>query len=112
VLFSVYDPECEWDMAHYERWPETRVYRGHEGLGEFFTTWLEPWEDIQAGMTDAIDLPDDRVFVFARGSGQGRLSHAPVEIPRFAQIITFRDGKFLRVDNYSDIAAAQRAAGV
>jgi hypothetical protein len=37
---------------------------------------------------------------------------AEVEMPPLAQIIDFRDGKVLRVDNYSDVEEGRRAAGL
>ena len=41
----------------------------------------------------------------------GRLSRAPVESPPFAQIIEFREGRFLRIDNHSEVETALKAAG-
>jgi SnoaL-like domain len=111
-LLELYHPECEWNMSNYSVWPEDRVYRGHSGLEKFFTAWLDPWTDFRAGFTDAVDLPDLRLFVVVRGDAQGRLSQAPVEIPPFAQIIEFLDGTLLRVDNYSGIETARKAVGI
>jgi len=111
-LLRLYHDECEWHMSNYDGWPEDRVYRGHEGMAQFFNTWLEPWEYFLISLEEASDLPDDRIFLVAQGHGRGRLSQAPVEIPPLAQIIEFRDGALLRVDNYSDVETARRAAGL
>jgi ketosteroid isomerase-like protein len=111
-LFELYDAECEWQMSNFDGWPESLYYRGREGLKDFFDAWLAPWEDFDAVITKAIDLPDDRVFIIGHISGRGRLSGALVELPPIAQIIEFRNGRFLRVDNYSDLETGRKAAGL
>ena len=94
MLFQLYDPTCEWDMSNVAEWPEKRVYRGHDGLAEYFDAWLDPWEEFENGITEAIDLPGDRIFILGYVRGRGRLSGAPVESPPFAQIIEFREEGF------------------
>jgi ketosteroid isomerase-like protein len=112
ALLQLYDPDCEWDLTRYAGWPEKQVYKGREGLGEFFDTWLDPWEEFYYEVERVVDLPGDRVLVVGYGRGRGRLSGADVELPPLAQIIDFRDGRVLRVVNYSDVEEGQNATGM
>ena len=112
ALLDLYDPRCVWDMSNYAGWPERQVYEGREGMAEFFDTWLGPWEDFYFEIKQVLDLPDSRVLVVGCGRGHGQLSGAEVELPPVAQIIGFRDGKLLRVDNYSDVEEGRSAAGL
>ena len=102
----------EWHMSHYRAWPEKRIYRGREGLTEFFDNWLDPWEEFYVEVKQVTDLPGDRVFVIGYNRGRGRLSGAQVEIPPIAQIFDFRGGRIFRIDNYSDVEEARKAAGL
>ena len=52
------------------------------------------------------------MLVIGCGRGHGRLSGAEVEMPPLAQIISFRDGKVLHVDNYSEVEEGRSAAGL
>lgn len=99
-------------MSNYHGWPERSVYRGHQGLTDFFDTWLEPWEDFHIELKELIDLPGDRGYGIGHGRGHGRSSGAAVELPPLAQISEFRGGRILHVDNYSDIEEARKAAGL
>src|SRR5438105_1007331 len=81
TLLQLYDPRCEWHMSHYPAWPEKRIYRGREGLTEFFDNWLDPWEEFYVEVKQVTDLPGDRAFVIGYNRGRGRLSGAQVEIP-------------------------------
>lgn len=112
ALLRLYDPECEWHMSNYHGWPEKPVYRGHQGLTEFAVTWSEPWEDFHLEVKEVIDLPDDRLYAVGCGRGHGRLSGAAVELPPLAQIVDFRGGRILLVDNYSDVEEARKAVGL
>ena len=112
ALLELYDPDCEWLLTNFEGWPEKPVYRGHEGLVEFFHTWLDPWEEFHVEIKEAFDLSGDRTFGVAYNRGRGRLSGALVELPPIGQIVSYRSDRVLRVDNYSDLDQASRAAGL
>jgi ketosteroid isomerase-like protein len=111
-LLQLYHLDCEWHLTHYAGWPERQVYRGREGMSEFFDTWFDPWESFYLAIKQIKNLPGSRVLVVGYGRGRGRLSGADIELPPLAQIIEFRDGKILRVDNYSDVDEGRVAAGL
>jgi hypothetical protein len=64
------------------------------------------------GRVEIVEAGENCVFVKAKGTFRGKASGAEVDVPPYAQIIEFRDDLIARVENYSDIDAALRAAGV
>jgi uncharacterized protein len=102
------DPEIEW-FEDPQR-ADSRVYRGHEGVLQSFTRWLEGFDEYGFVVEDLIDCDDD-VFVAAREEGRGRTSGVPVSSAIY-QVLTLRDGKVLRFREFYDRSAALEAAGL
>ena len=111
AVLETFDPAVEWDTTTFEGWPETGVYRGHDGVRRFFEEWLASWDDYEAGAEKYIDVDDERVLVFCWQRGVGRDSHAPVHMD-WAQLCTLRGGLVRRMAAYSDREAAREAAGL
>jgi hypothetical protein len=61
---------------------------------------------------EIIEVGAGRMFVRGRIKVRGTASGVEMDAPPFGQIIEFRDDLILLVDNYSDVAEAQRAAGL
>jgi uncharacterized protein len=101
------DPEIEW-VEDPQR-ADGRVYRGHEGVRESFERWLEQWDEYGFEVEEIVDC-GDRVLVKARESGRGAASGATVSA-RIHTVMTFRDGKVLRYQEFYDEAQALEAAG-
>jgi ketosteroid isomerase-like protein len=110
ALFETCDPDIVWDTSHYPDWPES-AYQGIEGVERFLTEWLEVWDDYEVGIDEIFAAPDGRVVVLFWHRGKGRSSGLAMEW-HAAQIITVRDGKVSRIDNYEDRAEALEAAGL
>jgi ketosteroid isomerase-like protein len=74
--------------------------------------WFSAFEfdDWQLEVDERFDR-DDRVVVMARQHGPGSSSGADVSL-KFAQVLTLRAGKIVRVDNYLDRGQALEAAGL
>ena len=89
------DPNIEWDLTR--RLVDPEIYRGHEGVKQFFEQQLEAWEE--APTMEAEDLIDagDRVVAFVRVRGRGKGSGAEVDA-RIAQVWTVRGKKATRLD--------------
>jgi ketosteroid isomerase-like protein len=85
------------------RGPE-EVKRLWRGLDEAFEEFrLEPEEFLDAG---------DHVPVRLRYRGRGKASGLEIEQEVFSQVITFRDGRMVRVEHFMSWDEAIEAAGV
>ena len=90
--------------------PDAGTYRGHDGYVRWLANWGEAWDDFSMKAERWIDAGDKTVLVFeltARGKGSG------VEVKRRdAMVLTFRDGKTVRLDYYNNEPQALEAAGL
>ncbi len=98
-VLSLYDPDVVWDMS---RHPTAAVmgggiYRGHEGLSQWFGDWHEVLDDFETECEELIDVGDERVVSVATTRGRGRASGAEATYRRQAAIWTLRAGKIIRV---------------
>ncbi len=109
--YASWHADIEWDTAHFEAWPEDSVYRGKDEVRRFLEEeWLGNWDLHEARVENVLDA-GDHVVVFWSQRMVGRGSGAPAEL-KSAQVWTLRDGKVVRIDNYTDHAEAVEAAGL
>jgi ketosteroid isomerase-like protein len=107
-LVSTLDPNVElheWPAA-----PGARTYHGHEGARQAVDSWFEAWEWMRAEVKDIIEL-DDRVLVMAHQRAKGKGSAIEVEVDTF-NVYTFRDGKVIRIELFTERDPALAAAGL
>ena len=109
-VLAAMDPNIEWDEPQAPDYPFGGVHRGPQGVakdvfGRFPIYFLEfeavPHEFIDAG---------DRVIVLGEFEGKGKANGTPFRVP-FVHIATFRDGKWVHFQDYTDtgtIAAATK----
>jgi ketosteroid isomerase-like protein len=102
VIPEICDPEIEWveDPTR----ADGRTYRGHEGVLESFTQWLENFEQYRIEVESITDH-GDRALVRAVEHGRGSASAADVSARVFV-VVAFRDGKILRYQEFYDEADA------
>jgi len=100
------DIELRWSR----RSPETRVYRGRDGVIEAFREWMEPFSDYYNEQLDFIGV-GDRVVVPNRQSGIGSTTGIPVE-EEFTWVYEIRDGQIARIDEYDTLEEALEDAGL
>jgi uncharacterized protein len=103
-----FDPEMEWHNA--PELPGGGVHRGREAVLADLAAQGEAWES-RTAMPDEIIPAGDKVVVFVRGSGIGKVSGAEVQID-VVHVWTLRDGRVTRIEAFLDRKAALRAAGV
>jgi ketosteroid isomerase-like protein len=89
--FDVCDEDIVWDMTGLGMPDLARVYRGHDGLRQFWLAWLAAWETIEF-KTPAVEDHEDHVIVEVQQRNLGRGSGVPVDFHYF-QAFTVRDGK-------------------
>jgi ketosteroid isomerase-like protein len=102
------DPEIEWIEAPSRA--DARTYHGHDGVLESWTQWLEGFEEYGGELEEVRDC-GDTVLATMREEGRGRASGATVSARNYI-VLTFRDGKVLRYQEFYDERAALEAAGL
>jgi ketosteroid isomerase-like protein len=85
------------------------VYRGHEGMRKLNAALNEPWAALSLDPEQFIDA-GSRVLVLSRFRARGRDG---MEVNRqLANLWTVRGRQIIRMDAFSDHAAAREAAGL
>jgi ketosteroid isomerase-like protein len=102
------DPEIEWVEAP-ER-ADGRTYRGHDGVLRAFQQWLDQFSEYGFETERLLDCGDD-VLVVGRERGRGAVSGAPVT-SHIYQVLTVKNGKVLRFQEFYDHTVALRAVGL
>ncbi len=88
------------------------IYRGREGMVEFWTTFIEePWALFRLEVEALDPAGEDRVLALITFHGTSRDTGEEVAIP-YAHLATFRDDVVARIDAYADWDEARAAAGV
>jgi ketosteroid isomerase-like protein len=102
------DPEIEWieDPSR----ADARTYRGHEGVIESWRQWLENFDEWGGELEEVRDC-GDRVLATIREEGRATASGATVSAHNYI-VMTFRDGKILRYQEFYDQGMAFEAAGL
>jgi ketosteroid isomerase-like protein len=104
---GLFDGDAELDLRN--AYPDGKVWRFEE-VERFFDT--TPWRRsmrLEAESFRAVG--DDRVLVFVRVHGVGGESGLEVE-GRTAHLLTFRGGRVVRTEVYTDRGKALEAAGL
>jgi ketosteroid isomerase-like protein len=87
------------------------VYRGHEGVRDYFGRLSEVVEDQRVESVDVIDVDKDRVIATVRAFG--RFAHFEQEVElRWSYLIAVQDGKAIHVRTFTDQRQALEAAGL
>ena len=111
ALVAELDPEVEWHSALLMSLQgEAAVYRGHEGMREFFRDLDAVLDEIHAEYSEVRDL-GDRVVAIGRIRQRGKGSGAETESP-IGSVIDFKKGKAIRVWTYLNPKEALEAAGL
>jgi len=108
MIPEVCDPEIEWveDPGR----ADGRTYRGHDGVYESWAGWLGNFQEYGVEIESMRDH-GDRVLVAAVEHGCGSASAADVSA-RVYVVVTFREGKIFRYEEFYDeqnaLAALER----
>ena len=89
---------------------EEGQYVGHDGLTEWFRSATEPWQMIMVEHQELIDCPGNRVLAVERWTFRGR-DGIELEL-KLPNVYTFRDGLTVRIDGFTEKAAALDVAGL
>ena len=89
---------------------DTSTHPGLEGFRKHWLDWLEPWATYRTVIEELIDV-GDRVLLLLRDHGRREGMDVEVEVIG-ASIVTIRDGKLARWEDFALRADALRAAGL
>ena len=103
-----FDAEVEWRTDPLA--PDAGVYRGHQGVLDLLKhDWASTFDDLRVEVDGITALDGDRVVVCTRLVGKIRGTGAVVD-QEFAELVTLRDGRLWRVEDFPDRSRALRAA--
>jgi ketosteroid isomerase-like protein len=111
AVFALYDPEIVWDQTRAPASELSSVYHGHDGIRQFFRSWLAPFESYHAHAEEFMDA-GEAVVVRIRQGGRGRQSGVDVDMPPYWQVYRLRDALVARIEVYRDYADALKAVGL
>jgi ketosteroid isomerase-like protein len=92
-------------------WPEMEPIRGAEAAWEFYVETDEPWERTPYEYVHVLDAGSDKVIGRMRREMRGKASGAVVTYSYWV-VVTFRDGRVLRVEWFAERGDALEAAGI
>jgi ketosteroid isomerase-like protein len=104
-----FDPDVVWDASATDM-PFAGVYRGHQGVEQFFRDWLPTWRDLEVATREYIDAGNSVVVVF-RQTGTGRGSGVRIAKDFFG-VYDLKDTKVVRFRQYTSREEALEAAGL
>ena len=88
------------------------VYRGREGMVEFWTTFIEePWALFELELESLEETEDGRVLALLTFIGRDRESGREVRKP-YAHLVAYRGEELRRIDAFDDWDEAREAAGI
>lgn len=86
------------------------VYRGREGMVEFWTTFIEePWALLRLDVEEIRPVGADRVLALLVFTGTPRERGEEVRL-EYAHLAAFADGVVIRIDAFTDWDEARQAA--
>jgi len=90
---------------------EGRVFRGRQGIRDYFETLGDVFDDMRIEIEEITDAGEDRIVVVVRVIGRGKGSGVNVE-QRNWTVWTFVDSKIARIDSYMNRTEALEAVGL
>ena len=102
-VLAYVDPGIVWNPV------EESATEGPEAVQASTERWKREWDDYELTPEDFADM-GDRVLVTVRFRARGRGSGIAVGA-RFYDLFTLRDGKIVRMDQFSERSEALEAAG-
>ena len=103
------DPDVEWVPIGATL--EGRVYRGHDGVRQWFKDLAADWELFEVSVEEIRDL-GDRVLSLGHWRARSRGSGVALENQPAAWLSEFKDDKCVRFRTYTDRREALEAVGL
>jgi ketosteroid isomerase-like protein len=90
---------------------EGRSYRGAKGFRDYLREMDEVWAEREWRFERLEAIDAERVLAVGVFSGRSQLAGVPQQWP-FANVVTVRDGKVVRTENYGSVESALEALGL
>lgn len=98
------DPDIVWNPA------EESATRGHDAVRASLVRWKSEWDRYEM-LPEEFEETGDRVVVAVSFRARGRASGIEVDA-RLYDVYTLRDGKIIRMDQFTQRSEALQAAGL
>jgi len=98
------DPDIVWNPT------EESAAQGHDAVRESLVRWKGEWDDYEL-LPEEFEHMGDRVVVAVSVRGRGRASGIEVDA-RLYDVYTLREGKIVRMDQFTERSEALQAAGL
>jgi ketosteroid isomerase-like protein len=98
---SYADPDIVWNPI------EELPTQGHDAVRASLARWKAEWDDYEVLPEEFVDS-EDRVLATVRLRGRGRGSGVEIDA-RFYDLYTLRDGKIVRMDQFTERSQALEA---
>jgi len=102
------DPDIEFMLGS---GADEAVHRGTEAIGQAWAEWLRAWDEFRVDAQEFVDLGDD-VLVMVEFGGRAKKSGVPIERMLGGNLLSFRNGKVVRLVTFTDRNDALEAAGL
>jgi ketosteroid isomerase-like protein len=103
-------PDIEWDASESPVLDNSGVYRGVEGVQQFWRQWLAAWETVQFDY-ELVDSGDHVVALIDQRM-RGRSTGIEVPFGKYAQVYTFKDGLIVHWKFFMSQSDALEAVGL
>jgi ketosteroid isomerase-like protein len=107
-MLQFYDPKAEVDWSR-STGVEAGIYRGHQAIRDFWSTFLGTWERVTASVDEFIDCGES-VVIPSRTQFWGR---GGIEVEAYGVFVaTLRDGRIVVYRLFHERAEALKAVGL
>jgi ketosteroid isomerase-like protein len=96
------------EIVNAEGWVVETIYRGHEGLRQWWHDLAEAFSDFRMEMDEITPLDEQRALTVQRFIGRFRTTEIPLDA-EWASVVTVKDGRIVHAIGYLTKELALRA---
>jgi len=108
---ELFDSQIEWDASEVPVLDISGVYRGIEGVRQYWRQWYSAWQVLHYDYR-LLDAGDYIVGLFDTQRMRGRSTGIEVPVPKYATVMKFRDGRMVHWKLYMNQSVALEAVGL
>jgi ketosteroid isomerase-like protein len=106
---DTFAPDAVMVPAH--EWPENDPIHGAEAIWDFYLEVTAAWDDRPTELGEVLDVREDLVIANVRRDAHGKASGVAAAFSYWT-VTTFRQGRKVRIEWFSERTAALEAAGL